>query len=401
MDGFSCMYKTIQFQKSSRKDAQNERILKFHNRITMKIRDIIHFLETVAPPSLQESYDNVGLQVGDANANCSGVLCCLDVTDSVLVEAIQKGCNLIVAHHPLIFGGLKQIHASDSTGGLVIKSIQNSIAIYAIHTNLDNVIDGVNGKMAEMLGLSNCSVLLPKTDLLKKLITFSPQAQTEQVRTALFLAGAGQIGQYSECSFSSSGEGTFKAGAGTKPFVGQEGKRHTENEIKLELIYPAYLEAGLLTALKNAHPYEEVAYDLIPLDNTFQGLGAGIIGEFSAPLTANQFLKRVGEVFNTPLVRHTTLLDQPIQRVALCGGAGSFLITTALRAGAQAFVTADLKYHDFFKAADKLVLADIGHFESEQFTIDLLQERLAEKFPTFAVLKTSVSTNPVNYLWHK
>lgn len=367
----------------------------------MKVRDIINFLETVAPSSLQESYDNVGLLVGDANGVCTGVLCCLDVTDAVLDEAIQKGCNLIVAHHPMIFGGVKQITPNDVTGQLIIKSIQKNIAIYAIHTNLDNILDGVNGKMAVMLGLSKCSVLLPKPGVLKKLITFIPQAQTEQVRAALFLAGAGQIGQYSECSFSSSGQGTFKAGVGASPFVGQRGARHTENEIKLEVIYPAFLEAGLLSALKNAHPYEEVAYDLIPLDNTYQGLGAGIIGELSAPIRADQFLSRVAEVFKTPLVRHTPLLDHPIQRVALCGGAGSFLITTALRAGAQAFVTADLKYHDFFKAADKLVLADIGHFESEQFTIDLLQERLAEKFPTFAVLKTSVSTNPVNYLWHK
>ena len=401
MNGFNCIDKTIQFQKSSRKDAQNARIFKFHNRISMQVRDITNFLDTLAPSSLQESYDNVGLLVGDAHSVCTGVLCCLDVTDAVLEEAIQKGCNLIVAHHPMIFGGVKQITPNDGTGQLIIKSIQNNISIYAIHTNLDNILDGVNGKMAAMLGLSKCSVLLPKPGILKKLITFIPEAQVEQVRNALFLAGAGQIGQYSECSFSSSGQGTFKAGTGTTPFVGREGVRHTEKEVKLEMIYPGYLEAALLVALKNSHPYEEVAYDLMALGNTYKGLGAGILGELATPMMADQFLRRLAEVFKTPVVRHTTLLSQPIQKVALCGGAGSFLIETALRAGAQAFVTADLKYHDFFKAADKLILADIGHFESEQFTIDLLQERLAEKFPTFAVLKTSVSTNPVNYLWHK
>lgn len=367
----------------------------------MKVRDITHFLDTMAPPSLQESYDTIGLLVGDPETACTGILCCLDVTDAILDESLKNGCNLIVAHHPLIFGGIKQVNANEQTGRLIIKAIQHNISVYAIHTNLDNMLEGVNGKMAKRLGLSQCSVLLPKSGVLKKLITYVPVAQVEQVRTALFLAGAGQIGQYSECSFSSKGEGTFKAGIAASPYVGKVGVRHTENEVKLELIYPFYLEADLLTALNTAHPYEEVAYDLVPLTNTNQEVGAGLIGQLPAPLTPDEFLKRICEVFKTPLVRHTTLLNQPIHKVALCGGAGSFLISAALRAGAQAFITADLKYHDFFKAAAKLVLADIGHFESEQFTIDLLQERLAEKFPTFAVLKTSVSTNPVNYLWHK
>ncbi|MBM3414402.1 MAG: Nif3-like dinuclear metal center hexameric protein [Bacteroidetes bacterium] len=367
----------------------------------MKVSDIIHFLDTVAPPSLQESYDNVGLLVGDAESNCSGVICCLDVTDAILDESLEKGCNLIVAHHPLIFDSIKQINANEQTGRLIIKAIQHNISIYAIHTNLDNVLEGVNGKMAALLGLTQCSVLLPKPGALKKLITFIPLAQVEQVRAALFFAGAGQIGQYDECSFSCIGEGTFKAAVGATPYVGETGVRHTESEVKLELIYPFYLESNLLNALKSAHPYQEVAYDLIPLSNAYQGVGAGVIGELSAPQNAAQFLRRVSEVFKSPLVRYTNLLDKPIQKVALCGGAGGFLINAALCAGAQAFITADLKYHDFFKATGKLVLADIGHFESEQFTIDLLQERLAEKFPTFAVLKASVSTNPVNYLWHK
>jgi len=388
-------------EKTSRKDAQNARNLKFYNSVVMKVNDIIHFLDTVAPPSLQESYDNVGLLVGNAENNCGGVLCCLDVTDAILDEALEKGCNLIVAHHPLIFDNLKQINTNEQTGRLIIKAIQHHISIYAIHTNLDNVLEGVNGKMATLLGLNQCSVLLPKPGVLKKLITFVPLAQVEQVRSFLFLAGAGQIGQYDECSFSSIGEGTFKAGENATPFVGETGVRHTEKEVKLELIYPFYLESSLLNALKSAHPYQEVAYDLIPLLNAYQSVGAGVVGELSVPQNAAQFLRHVAEVFKSPIVRHTHLLDKPIQKVALCGGAGSFLIDAALRAGAQVFITADLKYHDFFKAAGKLVLADIGHFESEQFTIDLLQERLAEKFPTFAVLKTSVSTNPVNYLWHK
>lgn len=367
----------------------------------MKIVDIVTCLEKWAPPVLQESYDNAGLLTGDAAAECTGVLCCLDVTESVVREAVDKGCNLIAAHHPLIFGSLKRLSGGTGVERTLINAIKHDIAIYAIHTNLDNVIDGVNGKMASVLGLVNGRVLLPKSDTLKKLICFVPLEHTEAVRQALFSAGAGHIGHYSECSFSTHGEGTFKAGAGTRPFVGQEGSRHTEKEERLEVIYPFYLERQLLQALHGAHPYEEVAYDLVPLSNQHQGLGAGWVGELSEPLPEVTFLERLRERFKAAVVRHSPLLGKPIRSVALCGGSGSFLISKALSAGADLFLTADLKYHDFFLADGRLVLADIGHFETEQFTIDLLSEHLAEKFPNFAVLKTSIHTNPVNYLWHK
>lgn len=367
----------------------------------MKVGTITQFLEKWAPLSLQESYDNAGLLVGQADWECTGVLCCLDVTEAVLAEAKSKNCNLIVAHHPVIFGGLKRITASSTTERLVAAAIKNDLAIYAIHTNLDNILDGVNGKIATLLGLKNCRVLLPQADSLKKLVTYVPVASLQKVQNALFEAGAGQVGKYSECSFSSVGEGTFKGGLDTNPYVGQPGIRHTETESRLEVILQSSNLSEVLRALRASHPYEEIAYDLLSLDNPNNQVGAGLVGELEQPVEESVFLKKLSVLFKVPLVRHTPLIGKPIQQVAVCGGAGQFLIKNALKTGAQVFITADLKYHDFFLADGKLLLADVGHFESEQFTIDLLQERIAEKFPTFAVLKTSVSTNPVNYLWHK
>lgn len=365
----------------------------------MKVADIIQLLESLAPPFLQESYDNAGLLTGKASQSCTGVLCCLDVTEAVLTEAMAKGCNMVVAHHPLIFGGIKQINGKNTVERTLIQAIKNDIAVYAIHTNLDNMLTGVNGKMAELLGLQNCRVLWPKENSLQKLVTFVPVAQAEQVKTALFEAGAGEMGKYSECSFSVNGQGSFTANDGANPYVGKIGSRHLEPECRIEVILPTVLTAAVVKALLASHPYEEVAYDIYPLQNTAASIGSGLIGELQEPLTELDFFKRVSEKFNLSLIRHTALLGNPIQKVALCGGAGSFLISRALATGAQVFLTADLKYHDFFLADNRMVLADMGHFESEQFTMDLLQERLAEKFPTFAVLKTSVFTNPVNYLW--
>lgn len=367
----------------------------------IKIVDVIRALETWAPPVLQESYDNSGLLTGNKSDRCTGVLCCLDVTEAVLEEALEKHCNLVVAHHPLIFGGLNKLSGGSALERTLLKAIKTDLAIYAIHTNLDNVMSGVNGKIASLLQLQQCRILLPKEDTLKKLITYVPLQHTETVRQALFTAGAGHIGQYSECSFSVEGEGTFMAGPGTRPFTGLQGERHSEKENRLEVIFPGYLQAPLLEALRSSHPYEEVAYDLVALANFHQEMGAGLVGELAVPVAETTFLQHVAQTFGACQLRHSPLLGKPIKRVAVCGGAGSFLISKALAAEADLFLTADLKYHDFFLADGRLVLADIGHFESEQFTIELLAEHLAKKFLNFAVLKTSISTNPVNYLWHK
>nr|WP_294904363.1 Nif3-like dinuclear metal center hexameric protein [uncultured Lacibacter sp.] len=363
----------------------------------MQIGDIIRFLETLAPPSLQEGYDNSGLLTGSAAWECTGIVVSLDATEEVILEAKQKGCNLVVAHHPIVFSGLKKINGKNYVERAIIASIKYDIAVFAIHTNLDNIITGVNAKMAEKLGLKNCRILQPKTGLLKKLFCFVPVTHAEFVRAAVFEAGAGHIGNYSECSFNGPGKGTFKAADGSNPFVGEIGRRHEEDELKIEVIFPGWLETPILAAMTKAHPYEEVAYDVVTLDNPLQTTGSGLIGELPKQVTPSEFLQLLKDQFGLSVIRHTAPPAHAIHKVAVCGGAGSFLTKTALAAGAHAFVTGDIKYHEFFDAESRLLLADIGHWESEQFTIDLLTDHLQQKFPTFAVLKTAVKTNPVEY----
>lgn len=363
----------------------------------MTIQDIIQTLTAIAPPSLQEGYDNAGLITGNPGWACTGIITALDATEAVVQEAVDKKCNLIVAHHPIVFGGLKQITGKNYVERTVIAAIKNDIAIYAIHTNLDNVLAGVNSKIADKLGLVNRKVLQPKGGQLKKLIVFVPEAQAAVLRQAMFAAGGGHIGNYSECSFSSNGTATFKGGEGANPFVGEAGIQHQEPETKMEMVVPAWLAQPVVKAMLKAHPYEEVAYDMIALDNTTGFIGSGLLGELPEPMPENAFLALLQQAFGLKTLRHTSLLGKSIQKIALCGGAGSFLTKTAIAAGADAYITGDVKYHEFFDADGRLVLADIGHYESEQFTIDLLFDVLQEKFPTFAVLKTGVNTNPVHY----
>ena len=363
----------------------------------MQISEITRFLETLAPPSLQENYDNVGLITGSLAWECTGCIISLDATEEVILEAKEKGYNLVVAHHPIIFNGLKKINGNTYVEKAIITSIKHDIAIYAIHTNLDNIKEGVNGKIAERLGLVNCQILQPKKDLLKKLYTFVPVAHAEAVRSAIFLAGGGHIGNYSECSFNAPGTGTFKASGGANPFVGEIDKRNEEAEIKIEVIFPAWLEMSMITALKQNHPYEVVAFDIVSLENQHQEIGSGIIGDLPESVSEQEFLKLLQIKFELKVIRHTHFLQKKVHKVAICGGAGSFLIKAALASGADAYVTGDVKYHEFFDAENKMLLTDIGHWESEQFTIDLLADLLSQKFPTFAVLKTGVKTNPVEY----
>jgi len=358
---------------------------------------VIDSLESLAPPLLQEGYDNAGLITGNENANCTGILISLDATEGVVNEALKRGCNLVVSHHPIVFSGLKRITGKNYVQKAVIKAIKNDIALYAIHTNLDNVLKGVNGRIASMLGLKKISVLSSKENLLKKLYTFVPVNNADKIRRAIFDAGGGHIGNYEECSFNAEGFGTFKGGADTDPYVGKPGELHRENEIKVEVIFPAWLEARIIKSLLAAHPYEEVAYDIIRLDNKFSSIGSGVIGELDQPKDEVEFLKLLKEKFGLQIIKHTQLQNKPVSKVAVCGGAGSFLISSALASGVDFFITSDIKYHEFFDANDKMVIADIGHYESEQFTVNLLQEFLEQKFPTFAVLKTEVNTNPVRY----
>lgn len=363
----------------------------------MKIQDITSFLEKIAPPSLQENYDNAGLLTGSTDWECTGIIVCLDSIEQVVLEATEKKCNLIIAHHPVIFGGLKKITDSNYVEKTIIAAIKNDIAIYAIHTNLDNVLHGVNAKIADALGLINRQVLLPQVGVLKKLFTFVPTKYADQVRTSIFNAGAGHIGNYSECSFNSAGEGSYKAGEGSNPFTGKVGERHVEPETKIEVVFPSWLEKPVCNALKDAHPYEEVAFDIISLDNTHAAIGSGLVGYLPEPVTENEMLEAIKVNFGLKLIKHTTLKGKPVKKIALCGGAGSFLIGAAIAVEADFYISSDIKYHEFFDANNKLVIADIGHYESEQFTISLLFDILREKYPNFAVLKTGINTNPVNY----
>ncbi len=363
----------------------------------MRIDEVCAHLERLAPRNLQESYDNAGLLTGDPAEACTGIICALDVTEAVIAEAKAAGANLIVAHHPVIFKGLKSLTGRHYVERIIIAAIRENMAIYAIHTNLDNVLHGVNGRIARLMGLQRTAIAAPKAGTLRKLFTFCPQGAAEKVRQALFAAGGGHIGNYSECSFNVTGTGTYRPGDGTNPYAGTPGKIHEETETRIELVFPAGLERQMLAALRAAHPYEEVAFDLVDLSNPHPETGAGVTGELPTEMPEKTFLENLSRIFGTVCIRHTAFTNRPIKRVMVCGGAGSFLIPNALSAKVDALVTADMKYHEFFEADGKMLIADIGHFESEQFTIDLLQEDLAEKFPTFAVLKTGVRTNPVHY----
>ena len=364
----------------------------------MKVQEIVDVLAAAAPPAYQEAYDNAGLLTGDPAWEVQGILLTLDVTEAVVEEAVRQHCNMIVAHHPLIFRGLKRLTGANGVERTVIAALKQDIALYAAHTNLDNVADGVNRQICERLGLTDCQILVPQRGRLQKLCTFVPLAQAEQVRSALFAAGAGQIGSYSESSFNVQGTGTFKAGAGSHPYVGQQGERHREPEEKIEVIFPAVLQGALVTALKEAHPYEEVAYDIIALENASAAIGSGMIGMLPKPMEEIAFLKKIKEQMQADGIRYTALRGRPVQRVAVCGGAGSFLLPAAQKAGADVFVTADFKYHEFFEADGRLVVADIGHYESEQFTIEIFYQIITRKFRNFAPLKSKTRTNPINYL---
>ena len=363
----------------------------------MIINDIILTLEQIAPLSLQESYDNAGLLCGNKNWPCTGILIALDATLPVVEEAIATGCNCIVAHHPILFTGIKKLNGNNYVEQTIIKAIKNDIAIYAIHTNLDNVLSGVNGKIAAMLQLQQLEVLLPKANVIKKLDCYCPTNAVAKVEQALFAAGAGNIGAYSNCNFKVQGLGTFMAGELANPFVGNINEVHQEAETKIEIIFNAWQQQRIIQALLLAHPYQEVAYQIFDTNNTQKNIGSGVVGILPEPITEQQLLLLLKNVFNVPCIRHTALLHKPIQKVAICGGAGSFLIKNAILANADVYITSDVKYHEFFDAEKSLVIADIGHFESEQFTINLLFDILKEKFPTFAVLKTKLNTNPVHY----
>jgi dinuclear metal center YbgI/SA1388 family protein len=364
----------------------------------IKIKDITNCIEEIAPLNYAEDFDNVGLLVGDYNTLVSGVLVTLDTLENVMEEALEKNCNLIVSFHPIIFSGLKKLNGKNYVERVVLKAIKNDIAIYAMHTALDNSFQGVNAKICEILGLQNKKVLIPQKNTIKKLTTYVPTENAENVRLALFEAGAGNIGNYDSCSFNTEGFGTYRGNENSNPVIGEKGKLHTENETFMSVIFEKHQEQKVLSALFKTHPYEEVAYDIITLDNIHQEIGIGMIGELAEEKSEFEFLNFLKEKMHSKGIRHSKLIGKPIKKVAVLGGSGSFAINNAIQKGADIYVTSDIKYHEFYKAESKLIIADIGHYESEQFTKNLLVEILTKKFPNFAIILSQKNTNPIYYL---
>ena len=363
----------------------------------MIVQEVIAVLEELSPLGYAEDFDNVGLLVGNSETEVSGILVTLDALENIVEEAIEKKCNLIISFHPIIYNGLKKITGENYVERVVIKAIQNHIAIYSMHTALDNSSVGVNAKIFEVLGIHKTKILIPQKSTLKKLITYVPKAEAEHLRTVLFKAGAGHIGNYSSCSFSVDGVGSFLPEQNANPTKGEIGEIHYENETQLHITYPKINEAKILDALFNNHPYEEVAYEIQTLENANQTIGLGMIGELKTPLTEIDFLNLLKKKMHVSVIRHSELLGNKIQRVAVLGGSGAFAISAAKAQNADVFITADIKYHQFFEAEGKMIIADIGHYETEQFTKNLIVDYLTKKIPNFAIALSERITNPIKY----
>lgn len=366
------------------------------------LNDIIAPIETAAPRAWQESWDNAGWQVCPAdprNTECTGALLTLDVTEAVVGEAAREGYNLILSHHPLLFKGLKHITGSTPQERIVAAAIRHGIAIYSAHTNMDSAPGGVNFRLAEMLGLLNTEVLVPRANDLVKLVFYTPFAQADNVRQAVLAAGAGHIGGYDSCTYNNEGFGTFRAASeDCRPFVGAIGELHREPEQRTETVVPRYLLPGVIRALVQAHPYEEPAYDIIPLELPNRGAGLGCVGDLPDALPTAEFLQHIAKTLNLPYLRHSEIATETVRRIALCGGSGSEFIPAAIASGAQIYLTADLKYHDFQRGDGHITLADGGHFETEQQLLDVFYELISKKIPNFAVRRAAMPSNPVSYL---
>ncbi|HLN56423.1 MAG TPA: Nif3-like dinuclear metal center hexameric protein [Bacteroidales bacterium] len=364
----------------------------------MKLKELCSYLESVVPLSFQESYDNSGLQAGDPESEITSALLTVDVTEEVVDEASRTGCNVIISHHPVIFGGIKKLTPENGTGRILFKCIKSGIALYSAHTNLDISHSGVSRKMAGKLGLKNIKVLQPLGNQLIKLVTYIPVSHLDQVRDAVFEAGAGVIGNYDSCGYTVRGLGSFRGNENTNPFAGEKGKLHFEDEVRFETVLFSYMKEKVIGALLSSHPYEEVAYDLYRLENTNIDAGLGCTGELPADIDEKSFLEKTASVLGSPRLRYSNPTGKKIRMVAVCGGAGASLLHKAIASGADAFITADIKYHTFFDAEGKILLIDAGHYETEKFASEILKELIIKKFPKFALRFSETRTNPINYL---
>ncbi len=363
----------------------------------MQASDILNHLNKWAPLVYQESYDNAGLLVGEPGTEVSGILVCLDITEGIIQEAQQRNCNLIISHHPIIFGGMKQLTGRSPEERIVMQALRQGICLMAMHTNLDNMYKGVNAKIAELIGLEKTHILQPMDNVLRKLSVFVPTTHIAQVQKAVFAAGAGHIGQYDCCGFQMQGQGSFRPLEGASPFLGAVDMLEKVDEIRFETIYAKHVEGQVLEALLQAHPYEEIAYDIYPLANAHQQIGAGMWGYLPQAMSEQAFLQLLKDTFQVGAIKHTTVRNKPIQKVAFCGGSGAFLINKALSLKADIYFTGDIKYHDFFKANEQTILADIGHYESEQFTKQLIGDFLQTQYPQLHIVISDLDTNPINW----
>lgn len=365
---------------------------------SLPLKTLTAAIEAKAPPALQESYDNSGLQTGDPDMEIKGVLITFDFTEACIQEALEKDCNLIIAHHPLTLSGFKRITGKSAAERILMQAIRHNLALYTAHTNIDSVVGGVSSILADKLSLIKQRILEPRGNSLLKLVVFVPESHADKLRQALFEAGGGRIGAYDRCSFNLSGTGTFRGDADTRPFVGTPGQTHAEAEVRIETILPAFHQQQVVEALLSAHPYEEPAYDLYPLHNNWDQAGFGVIGQLPKPQSTQSFLEHLKQVSGTGCVRHTRALKDQVQTIAVCGGSGSFLLNKAIAQKADVYVSGDFKYHQFFDAEGEIVIADIGHYESERFVKEVFFELLTKKFPNFAVRLSEQSSNPIKYL---
>lgn len=364
----------------------------------MIISDVIGYLEELTPLAYAEEFDNVGLLVGNKENKCSGILVCHDALEEVIDEAVAKNCNLVVCFHPILFSGLKKITGKNYVERSIIKAIKNDIAIFAIHTALDNNRQGVNQILCDTLGLINSKILIPKQNYIYKLTTYVPKNHANELKQILFKAGAGSVGNYDECSFSSHGIGSFKGNKLSNPTIGKPSVYQEVDEIKLEFIFEKHLKQNILNTLIQNHPYEEVSYEVILLENELQNVGMGMIAELPEEMDEKEFLLMVKEKTATGGIRHSNFLNKKIKKVAVLGGSGSFAIQSAKAQKADAFITADLKYHDYYQSEKSILLADIGHFESERYIKNYIVEFLKKKITIFAIILSEINTNPVNYI---
>ena len=364
----------------------------------MKIKEVIQFLEQKFPLHWQEDFDNCGVQCGDKERELTGIVVCFDMSEAVIDEALAQGSNMVISHHPIIYKhGLKKIEPTNRVGKIIYKALENKILLYSMHTNIDSGKAGGNVLFAKKLELQNLSVLVPKENQFCKLVVFVPAENSALLKEAMFKIGCGNIGNYSHCSYSCEGIGSFKPLTGVNPHIGKHNRLERVDEERIEMIFPKNIKRQVIETLYGHHPYEEPAFDIITLENQNREVGLGRIGLLPTSMLAKDFILYIKEKLNLDFVKFSGNRDAEIKKVAVCGGGGASFISEALTAGVNAYITGDLKYHDFFIPENKMLLIDIGHFEGEHFIREIITSLLQENFNTFATHFTEVEIPVIHH----